>query len=105
MELPRVGQKGVTETFLNLNHSLGHLRFIKQGQELSRVVQSCPGSLRVRVAINQTNTPNPNTPSSRDARTHLNKANRPTMRPQRFALCDGGGGRGGGGGSSCVAGG
>ena len=28
----------------------------------------------------------------------LNKANRPTMRPQRFAFCDCGGGRGGGGG-------
>ena len=27
-----------------------------------------------------------------------NKANRPTMRPQRFAFCDGGGGGGGGGG-------
>ena len=35
----------------------------------------------------------------------MNKANRPTMRPQRFALCDGGGGRGGGGGSSSDGGG
>ena len=26
----------------------------------------------------------------------MNKANRPTMRPQRFALCDGGSGGGGG---------
>ena len=27
----------------------------------------------------------------------MNKANRPTMRPEHFALCDGGGGSGGGG--------